>query len=153
MINPVFSNVYEQETAGGIVYRINPVLLPIMKERGQYTKETMKRIAEAQGSVQGEAWLTDEEKKVFKTAFELNQHTVLLMGSHRQRIMNSGPDSVGQGQSLNLYITAEESEEEISKLHKEALLDPYLQSLYYVHSLNEESTYKVNKEECVSCQG
>ena len=113
----------------------------------------MKRIAEAQGSVQGEDWLSDKEKRVFKTAFEINQHIILQMASQRQKIMNSGPDSIGQGQSINFYITAEEDEAEISKLHKEALLDPYIQSLYYVNSLNEESKYKVNKEECLSCQG
>lgn len=152
-INPVFANVYEQETAGGIVYRINPVLLPIMKERGQYTKAVMKRISEAQGSVQGEDWLSDHEKLVFRTAFEINQESILLMGSQRQRIMNSGPDSIGQGQSLNIYITAEETEEEISRLHRLALEDPYLQSLYYVHSLNEESTYKVDKSTCSACEG
>lgn len=152
-INPTFANVYEQETAGGIVYRINPVLLPIMKERGQYTKEVMKRISEAQGSVQGEDWLSTEEKLVFRTAYELNQETILLMGSQRQRVMNSGEDSVGQGQSLNIYITMEETEEEISRLHKIALNDAYLQSLYYIHSLNEESTYHVDKNECLSCHG
>jgi len=152
-INPVFANVYEQETAGGIVYRINPVLLPIMKERGKYTKEVMQHISEAQGSVQGEDWLTDEEKLVFRTAFEINQETILLMGSQRQKIMNSGPDSIGQGQSLNLYITPEESEEEISRLHRLAFEDEYLQSLYYIHSLNEESTYKVDKSVCSACEG
>lgn len=153
MINPVYANVYEQETAGGIVYRINPVLLPTMKARGKYTKEVMQRISQAQGSVQGEDWLTDHEKAVFRTAYEINPETILLMGSHRQRVMNSGPDNIGQGQSLNLYITAEETEEEISRLHRLALEDPYLQSLYYVHSLNEASTYKVDKSTCEGCNG
>lgn len=124
-----------------------------MKERGQYTNSVMKRIAEAQGSVQGEDWLTPEEKLVFRTAFEINQETILRMGSQRQRIMNSGEDSIGQGQSLNLYLTAEESEEEISRLHRLALEDEYLQSLYYVHSLNGEAVYKVDKQECLSCHG
>ncbi len=110
-------------------------------------------MSEAQGSVQGEDWLNDHEKLVFKTAFEVNQETVLLMGSHRQRIMNSGTDSIGQGQSLNIYITAEESEEEISRLHKLALEDDYLQSLYYIHSLNEASTHKVDKSVCSACEG
>lgn len=149
----MYANVYEQETAGGIIYRINPVLLPIMKARGYYTNEVMKRIAESQGSVQGEDWLSPEEKLVFRTAFEINQETILLMGSQRQQEMNAGEDSVGQGQSLNLYFTAEETEEEISRLHKLALEDEYLQSLYYVHSLNEESIYKVDKSECLSCHG
>lgn len=150
-INPVYANVFEQKTAGGIVFRINPVLLPIMKERGQYNKHVMKRISEAQGSVQGEDWLTADEKDVFKTAFELNQETILIMGSHRQRIMSKGGG--GQGQSLNIYITKEETEEEISRLHNIALEDENLHSLYYVHSLNEASTYKVDKSECASCEG
>ena len=150
-IAPVFANVYEQDTAGGTIYRINPVLLPIMKDRGHYNETTMARIAQAQGSVQGEDWLSDHEKKVFLTAFELNQETILLMASHRQRIMNEGGGA--QGQSLNLYFQAEESEEEISRLHNVALEDLYIQSLYYVHSLNEESTYKVDKLGCVACEG
>ena len=150
-IGPVYANVYGQDTAGGTVFRINPVLLPIMKDRGQYTEAVMERIAKAQGSVQGESWLTDHEKEVFRTAYEINQETILLMGSHRQRIMSAGGG--GQGQSLNLYFTAEESEEEISRLHHLAYEDEHLQSLYYVHSLNEESTYKVDKSTCSSCEG
>ena len=150
-IGPVYANVYGQDTAGGTVFRINPILLPIMKDRGQYTEAVMERIAKAQGSVQGESWLTDHEKEVFRTAYEINQETILLMGSHRQRIMSAGGG--GQGQSLNLYFTAEESEEEISRLHHLAYEDEHLQSLYYVHSLNEESTYKVDKSTCSACEG
>jgi ribonucleoside-diphosphate reductase alpha chain len=150
-INPVFANVYGQDTAGGTVFRINPVLLPIMKERNQYNETVMKRISEAQGSVQGESWLSADEKEVFRTAFELNQETILLMGSHRQRIMSAGGG--GQGQSLNLFITKEETEEEISRLHNLAFEDDHIQSLYYVHSLNEASTYQVDKSECASCEG
>lgn len=148
-IMPVFANVFEQDTAGGTVYRINPVLLPIMKARGHYNNETMKRIAEAQGSVQGESWLSDHEKKVFKTAFEINQESILLMASHRQQVMGPG----AQGQSVNLYFQAEEPEEEISRIHDIAFKDPWIFGLYYIHSLNEESTYKVDKSECEGCQG
>jgi ribonucleoside-diphosphate reductase alpha chain len=150
-IAPVYANVFEQDTAGGTVYRINPVLLPIMKERGVYTKEVMKRIAEAQGSVYGEDWLTDHEKKVFKTAFEINQLELLQMTSDRQKIMNEGGGA--QGQSLNFYITAEETEEYISELHFKALMDPHVKSTYYIHSLDEESVYKIDKQECSSCEG
>jgi ribonucleoside-diphosphate reductase alpha chain len=150
-IMPVFANVYEQDTAGGLVYRINPVLLPIMKGRGQYNEVVMARIAQAQGSVQGEDWLSPHEKDVFKTAFELNQETVLLMASHRQKIMNDGGG--GQGQSINLYFPMEATEEEISRIHNIAFEDEYIQGLYYVHSLNEPSTYKVDRSVCASCEG
>lgn len=148
-INPVYANVYEQDTAGGTVYRINPVLLTLMKERGKYTEEVMKRIATAQGSVQGEDWLTDHEKEVFRTSYEVNQKSILKMGSDRQKAM--GPRA--QGQSLNLYIPMETTEEEISELHHIAFKDEYIHSLYYVHSLNEASTYKVDTSLCTACEG
>ena len=150
-IAPVYANVYEQDTAGGMVYRINPPFLKLMKERNMYNAEVMKRISEAQGSVQGEDWLTDHEKRVYRTAFERNQETILLMGSHRQKIMSEGGG--GQGQSLNLYITAEEDEKEISRLHNVAFEDENIHSLYYVYSTNEESTYYVDKSDCVACEG
>ena len=150
-IAPVFANVYEQDTAGGTVYRINPVLLPIMKERGVYTKEVMERIYKAQGSVQGEEWLSKHEKEVFKTAFEINPELLLELASDRQKIMNEGGG--GQGQSLNLYFPKEATEEEISRIHHLAFIDPYIQSTYYIHSLDTESTYKVDRTSCPSCEG
>lgn len=148
-IQPVFANVYEQDTAGGTIYRINPVLLTLMKERGQYNKDVMKRIAESQGSVQGEDWLTAHEKEVFKTAFEQNQETILLMASHRQEVMGKR----AQGQSVNLYFPMEATEEEISRIHHIAFEDEWVHSLYYVHSLNEESINKVDTSVCPSCEG
>lgn len=149
MINPVYANVYEQDTAGGTVYRINPVLLKLMKERGKYDEETMRRISEAQGSVQGEDWLTQHEKDVLRTAFELNPESILKMASDRQKVM--GPRA--QGQSINLYFAKEVPEEEISRIHHIACEDEYIHSLYYIHSLNEDSTYKVDTSLCAGCEG
>jgi ribonucleoside-diphosphate reductase alpha chain len=148
-IQPVFAQVYDQDTAGGTVYRINPVLLDIMKERGVYTEEVMKRISEDQGSVQAEDWLTDHEKAVFRTAFEINQESILLMASHRQKAMGSR----AQGQSVNLYITADETEEDISRLHNLAFKDEWLHGLYYVQSQNKATKIRVDKSVCDSCEG
>lgn len=148
-IQPVYANVYEQDTAGGTVYRINPVLLKLMKDRGVYRKDVMRRIAESQGSVQGEDWLSAHEKEVFKTAYEQNQETVLLMASHRQQVM--GPRA--QGQSVNLYFPMETTEEEIARIHHIAFEDEWIHSLYYIHSLNEESTNKVDTSVCPACEG
>ena len=145
-IEPVFANVYEQDTAGGMVYRINPPLLKLMKEREVYNEETMKRIAENQGSVFGEDWLSDYEKEVFRTAFELNQETILLMASHRQKWID-------QGQSLNLYFKKETPEEYISKLHWIAYKDPYIKSLYYIRTLNEDEKLTIPESVCTACNG
>jgi len=142
-IEPIYANVYSQDSAGGNVYMINPTLIPIMKERGVYNKETMSRIASNFGSVQNEDWLNDEEKLVFRTAFELNQEDILRMASHRQRF-------VDQSQSLNLYIHGGVDEEEISRLHVMAMMDPYIKSLYYVRTLDEAID---TEPVCLSCMG
>ncbi len=148
-ISPIFANVYEQDTAAGTVYRINPVLLNLMKERNKYTEEVMTRISETQGSVQGEEWLTPHEKDVFRTAFEINQEILIKMASDRQKIMNEGGG--GQGQSLNFHFQKEDTEEEIARIHDIAFKDPYVQSTYYVYSLDAYSTYQIEKPTCVGC--
>jgi len=142
---PVFSNVFTQDTAGGNVFRINPVFLELMKERSMYTEEVMQRIVKANGSVQEEDWLTDHEKQVFLTAFELNQYTVLSMAAERQK-------RVDQGQSINLCIDDSTTEEEISDLHLYAEQDPNILGLYYIRSLNGLAKHK-STDECVACQG
>jgi len=148
---PVFANIYEQDTAGGTVYRINPPFLKLMKERGKYTPEVMKRIAEDQGSVQAEDWLTEEEKAVFRTAFELNQFTVLKMAADRQREMNK--TGGGQGQSTNLYFPADATEEEIADVHLEAFMNPDIEGLYYIRTLNGATKVKVERSTCEACEG
>jgi len=150
-IEPVYANVYEAQTAGGIVYRINPTLLSLMKERGVYNKQTMRRIAENQGSIFAEDWLTADEKEVFRTAFELNQEAILLMASHRQKAIDATRG--GQGQSLNLYFKEETPEKEISRLHLKAFLDDHIKSLYYVRTLNEKSKLDVPAPTCLACEG
>ena len=150
-IEPVFANVYEQDTAGGTVYRINPPFLKLMKERNMYNSDVMQRIAEDQGSVQAEDWLTDHEKAVFRTAFEQNQRTILKMTGDRQRAMNK--TGGGQGQSTNLYFAHDASEEEISAIHHEAFMDEDVESLYYIRTLNGATKVKIDNSVCEACEG
>lgn len=148
---PVFANVYESDTAGGSVFRINPVLLDLMKERGQYTPEVMERIAEDQGSVQAEDWLTEHEKHVFRTAFEISQYDILRMTADRQVRMNA--TGGGQGQSTNLYVPSDAKEEYISELHHEAFTNPDIEALYYIRSLNGATKVQIATSTCASCEG
>ena len=69
---------FTKQSAGGEFFRINKILLEIMKERKVYNDETVLRIAKAR-SVQGEDWLTDHEKKVFRTAFEIPMGVLLAV--------------------------------------------------------------------------
>lgn len=142
-IEPIYKNAYVQNTSAGKMDRVNPSLLNVMKERNVYTPEIVKDIIKHNGSVQWVDWLNDDEKEVFKTAFEINQKQIIRLASARQRYID-------QAQSINLFFSANESEEYISEVHKMAFLDPWIKSLYYIRS---ESGVNVNKGECTSCHG
>lgn len=140
-INPDPAMTYTQTTAAGEIDRVNPILLNIMKERGVYNKKTIKSITEKQGSVQHVDWLTDLEKMVFKTAFEINQKVVLRLASSRGKY-------ICQWQSLNLFFGAEEDPNWIREVHEEAFLDENILGLYYIYT---QAGVQASKGECESC--
>lgn len=142
-INPDPAMVFTQKSAGGSIDRIVPSLLKIMKERGVYNKRTIKTITERFGSVQHVDWLSDDEKEVFKTAFEINQKTVVNLASARGRYID-------QWQSLNLFFAAEERPEWISEVHQQAFEDPNILGLYYIYT--QAGIGAAKETECVACQ-
>ena len=142
-INPDPAMVFTQKSAGGSIDRIVPSLLKIMKERGVYNKKTIKSITERFGSVQHVDWLSEVEKAVFKTAFEINQKTVVALASARARYID-------QWQSLNLFFAAEEQPEWISEVHQQAFEDPNILGLYYIYT--QAGIGAAKETECVACQ-
>jgi ribonucleoside-diphosphate reductase alpha chain len=140
-INPDPAMTFTQLTAAGEVDRANPILLALMKDRGVYDDEHMLELAKAQGSVQAVEWLTDHEKEVFKTAFEINQRAIISMASARQMY-------VDQGQSVNLFFDADEDEAYISEIHEIAFKDPFITSLYYNYS---KAGIVASRGECIAC--
>ena len=141
-INPDPAMTFVQSTAAGEIDRVNPVLLELMKSKGVYNRKHMQQVTEKQGSVQHVDWLTDAEKKVFKTAFEINQKAILRLASARSRYID-------QWQSLNLFFGAEESPEWIAEVHRDAFLDPNILALYYVYT---QAGVQASKGECEACQ-
>lgn len=141
-IEPWLANAFLQPTAAGEMMRINPTFLNLAKEKGKYTKALITDIVNHKGSVQHLTWLSDHEKAVFKTAFEIDQKAILRLASTRQRYID-------QGISLNLFFDADEDEAYIAEVHKEFLLDPYLKGLYYLRS---ESGIQASKNTCLACE-
>lgn len=135
--------VFTKQSAGGELFRVNKVLLEIMKERGKHNKRTIRRIAEKR-SVQQEDWLTDHEKAVFQTAFEVDMFTYLRLCSQRQKYID-------QGQSINLYFSGADSEEYVSEVHKWAFEDEGILALYYIYSTRDNGE-AVRITECDVCQ-
>lgn len=142
-IEPIVANLYTQSTAGGELSRINPTFLEVAKQRGKFNSELIAQLVGSDGSVQGLDWLTDHEKLVFKTAYEIDQRAILRLASARQQYID-------QAQSINLFFDADEDEAYISEIHKEAFLDPSIKSLYY---LRTKAGVKASKGECLACEG
>lgn len=143
-INPDTAMVFTQRTPAGEVSRVNPHLLKLMKEKGVYTKKHIDEIQDAMGSVQGVSWLNDDEKRVFRTAFEIDQRKIIEYASVRSKFID-------QWQSLNLFFAAGESEEYINECHVKAFLDPNILGLYYVYSKAGIQASK-DRDECMACQ-
>ncbi len=141
-INPDPAMSYTQMSAAGEVDRTNPILLELIKKKGVYSKKHIQEITSKQGSVQHVSWLTEEEKKVFKTAFEINQTAVLRLGSARSKYID-------QWQSLNLFFAADESPEWIAEVHQQAFEDPNILALYYVYT---QAGVQASKGDCEACQ-
>jgi len=132
--------VYEIGSAAGNIRRVNPVFYQLATERGKFTKELIEDVNQHLGSVQHLDWLTDHEKDVLKTAFEVNQETLLRRASQRQKYLC-------QGQSLNFFVSEDGDEQRIAKLFSTALLDPNILSVYYCYSM---SGVVINTE-CLAC--
>lgn len=141
-INPDPAMSFTQMTAAGEVDRLNPVLLDLMKNKGVYSAKHVKQITDKQGSVQHVDWLTDEEKEVFKTAFEINQKAVLRLAAARSKYID-------QWQSLNLFFSADEDPRWIAEVHKEAFEHPDILALYYVYT---QAGVQASSGECMACQ-
>ena len=145
-IEPMIANVYLQSTPAGEMQRINPEFLKLAEDKGKFNNKLLKSIIEKNGSVQHLKWLTDHEKLVFRTAFEIDQLTLLRLASTRQQF-------ICQGQSLNLFFDADESEEYIAKVHQTAMLDERIKGLYYIRTLAGVAAAKAEDGPCLSCEG
>lgn len=142
-INPDVGYTYNQGTAAGEINRVSPVILNIMKERGVYDTKHIKQISDAFGSVQGVDWLNEEEKAVFKTAFEINQFSVIRMAAQRGRYID-------QWQSLNLFFAGDAPSSYIRDVHYEALANDDIVGLYYLYSMS--GVKGSDPEDCEVCQ-
>lgn len=133
--------VYTLGSAVGELERIPPMILKLMKERDVYNQDTLDRIIKNLGSIQQEDWLTDEEKSVFRNAFETDPWASFRMAVKRQKWLC-------QGQSLNFFLAeTEESEKEISDIMSACVMEEEILSQYYLYT---RSGITIN-DECVAC--
>lgn len=156
-IEPWKSNAYTHSTRAGSFLQVNQHLVDLLKSKGVEVEQTIKSVILNEGSVQHLDCLTDYEKLVFKTAFEIDQKWVIEHASTRQ-------EWVCQAQSVNLFFPSGSDTNYVNAVHLSAHKKG-LKSLYYLRTSAGRTADKVSNkierkslmdyqiEECVSCQG
>ena len=125
-IEPIPANIYTHKTLSGSFAVKNPYLQKLLGEKGIDTEAVWSSILEHEGSVQHLDALSDDEKGVFKTAFELDQRWVVELAADR------APE-ICQAQSLNLFIPGDVNKWDLHMLHWSAW-ERGVKSLYYLRS-------------------
>jgi len=159
-IEPIPANIYTHKTLSGSFSVRNPYLQKILAQRGQDTQDVWQSIVEHEGSVAHLGCLTDDEKLVYRTAFELDQRWIIEFAADRAPF-------ICQSQSLNLFIPADVDKWDLHMLHWSAWKKG-VKSLYYCRSksisradfagqLKDKgnaftNTDKTDYEECLACQ-
>ena len=161
-IEPIKSNAYTHRTRAGAHLVKNKALEEVLDGHGENTESTWKSIIASEGSVQHLEFLSEQDRQVFKTAFELDQAWVVEHAAKRQAF-------ICQGQSVNLFFPAGSPKPYVNSVHIKAWKEG-LKGLYYLRTNAGVSADKVGAsvernalkdftadsddgEECISCQG
>ncbi len=167
-IEPWKSNAFTHRTRVGSYLVKNHNLERVLEEyaekksddknsKKEFIDKTWKSIILNEGSVQHLSWMSDWHKKVFKTAFELDQRWIVDHASDRQKF-------ICQGQSLNLFFPAGTDKAYVNSVHVRAWKKK-VKGLYYLRTNSGADAEKVSQkvkqnklvdfvdDDCLSCQG
>ncbi|MDG2243463.1 MAG: ribonucleoside-diphosphate reductase subunit alpha [Rhodospirillaceae bacterium] len=125
-IEPIPANIYTHKTLSGSFTVKNKHLTEVLESKGLNTPGTWTSILEHEGSVQHLSGLTEDEKAVFRTAFEIDQRWVVEMAADRTPF-------VCQGQSINVFLPSDIDKWDLMMLHWKAW-ESGVKSLYYCRS-------------------
>ena len=150
-IEPVAANSYTHKTLSGSYNVRNRHLAALLAEKGRDDEATWRSITLAEGSVQHLDCLSELEKDVFKTAFELDQRWLIDLAGERAPL-------VCQSQALNLFLPADVHKRELHRLHLRAWKRG-VKSLYYCRSKSIQRAESslgapaaLRQEDCLACQ-
>jgi ribonucleoside-diphosphate reductase alpha chain len=127
-IEPIAANVFLQKTLSGSFTVRNRHLQKLLEARGQDNEEVWSSITLSQGSVQHLDFLTEQEKAVYKTAFELDQRWIIEHAADRTPF-------ICQSQSVNVFLPANVHKRDLHEIHMMAWKRG-VKSLYYCRSLS-----------------
>ncbi|QKW09157.1 ribonucleoside-diphosphate reductase subunit alpha [Streptomyces sp. NA04227] len=96
-IEPQVSNLFKRETLSGEFLQVNSYLVDELKQLGVWDARTREALREAGGSVQDFAWIPEELRRLYRTAWEIPQRGLVDMAAARTPYLD-------QSQSLNLFM-------------------------------------------------
>ncbi|MFF4985303.1 ribonucleoside-diphosphate reductase subunit alpha [Streptomyces sp. NPDC001046] len=96
-IEPQVSNLFKRETLSGEFLQVNSYLVEELKRLGVWDARTREALREANGSVQGFAWIPEDVRALYRTAWEIPQRGLIDMAAARTPFLD-------QSQSLNLFL-------------------------------------------------
>ena len=166
-IEPYAANSFTQKTLSGSFTVRNKNLETLLESKGFNTNQVWSSISTHEGSVEHLTFLSDHEKDVFKTAYEIDQRWIIELASDRTSFIT-------QAQSLNIFLPGDVSKTLLHELHYQAW-KKNVKSLYYCRSTSIQRSEKVSHrveqasfyfgddkntnsedsskyEECLSCQ-
>jgi ribonucleoside-diphosphate reductase alpha chain len=125
-IEPIPANIYTHKTLSGSFSIRNPHLERVLIEKSKNSDAVWNSILEQGGSVQHLDFMSQEEKDVFKTSFEIDQRWLIELAADRTPYID-------QATSLNLFIPADVEKWDLLMLHFRAW-ELGVKSLYYLRS-------------------
>ena len=125
-IEPIPANIYTHKTLSGSFAVKNPYLEKLLSEKSKNSDAVWNSILEHGGSVQHLDFMSQDEKDVFKTSFEIDQRWLLELAADRTPYID-------QSASLNLFIPADVEKWDLLMLHFRAW-ELGIKSLYYLRS-------------------
>ncbi|MFJ8997206.1 ribonucleoside-diphosphate reductase subunit alpha [Streptomyces sp. NPDC102359] len=96
-IEPQVSNLFKRETLSGEFLQVNSYLVEDLKRLGVWDARTREALREAGGSVQHFAWIPEDVRRLYRTAWEIPQRGLIDMAAARTPFLD-------QAQSLNLFL-------------------------------------------------
>ena len=144
-IEPNVANAFTHKTLSGSFSVRNKYLKALLAEKGRDTDDIWTSITVNEGSVAHLDFLSDDEKDIFKTAFEVDQRWLVEFAADRAPF-------VCQSQSLNVFLPADVHKKMLHDIHFQAWKKG-VKSLYYCRSRSIQRADKVANKVDVAVVG
>ncbi|MBF8246961.1 MAG: ribonucleoside-diphosphate reductase subunit alpha [Rickettsia sp.] len=164
-IEPFAANNFVLKNLTGSFPIKNKNLVELLEKKGLNKKEIWSSIASNEGSVQHFTFLSEHEKMVYRTAYEIDQNWIIKLAAERTKF-------ISQSQSLNVFLPGDVSKSLLHNIHFSSWKNG-IKSLYYLRSRSVQRADKVshlsdfdkeqhkktiddlsaqNEDSCLSCQ-